>query len=65
MSTLDGTQGTITVYILNGTATSAGNGPGYADLPAEEALWFTGQGLAVRGSSPPVGTDSHGPVQPV
>jgi hypothetical protein len=56
---------TITVYVLNGNSTSAGNGPGYADLPAGEALWFIGQGLAVRGSSPPIGAEgSHGPVAP-
>jgi hypothetical protein len=55
---------TITCYITNGTSTSKGNGPGVAaDLPAEEALWLIGQGLAVRGDQPPMGMEGHeGPV---
>jgi len=44
---------TITCYVVNATSTSAGNGPGAADLPREEALWLIGEGLAVFGSSPP------------
>ena len=36
------------VYVLNGTGTSAGNGPGHADLPDDEALWLLGQSLAIR-----------------
>jgi hypothetical protein len=42
---------TITVYVTNGTSTSQGNGPGYADLPADEALWLIGEGLAVRAAT--------------
>jgi hypothetical protein len=59
------TPATITVYVTNGTSTSAGNGPGVADLPAGEALWLIGEGLAVRGDRPPMGmfTGSH-PVSP-
>jgi hypothetical protein len=58
-------QGTITCYVLNGTSTSAGNGPGVAaGLPADEALWLISQGLAVRGDQPPAGSYSHGPVSP-
>ena len=55
---------TITCYVLNGTGTSAGNGPGVASLPADEALWLIGQGLAVRGTAAPIGMDSFGPVSP-
>ena len=46
---------TITVYVINGTSTSQGNGPGAKDLPADEALWLLHESLAVRGSSPPMG----------
>jgi hypothetical protein len=56
--------GTITCYVLNGTSTSAGNGPGSAGLPAPEALWLIGQGLAVRGTAVPIGMDSFGSVSP-
>lgn len=50
------------VYVLNGTSTSAGNGPGHADLPDEEALWLLGQSLAIRGSLPPPNMGFDGPV---
>jgi hypothetical protein len=43
----------ITVYVLNATSTSQGNGPGVASLPDDEALWLLSEGLAVRGSQPP------------
>jgi hypothetical protein len=43
----------ITVCIVNGTATSAGNGPGVASLPDGEALALIGRGLALRGQYPP------------
>jgi hypothetical protein len=52
MTTPDG-PATITVFVTNATSTSAGNGPGYADLPSDEALWLLGEGLAVRGIHPP------------
>jgi hypothetical protein len=50
------------VYVLNGTGTSAGSGPGSADLPGDEALWLLGQGLAVRGSLPPPNMGEDSPV---
>jgi hypothetical protein len=54
-----------TVYVLNGTSTSAGNGPGYASLPVAEASWLIGQSLAVAGSDPPPNSEgTHGPVTP-
>jgi hypothetical protein len=54
---------TIGVYVLNGTATSAGNEPGSATLPAGEALWLIGEGLAVRGTSPPPNHEgTFGPI---
>ena len=55
---------TIDVYVTNATPTSAGNGPGSATLPADEALWLIGEGLAVRGTSPPPNMGTHGPVRP-
>jgi hypothetical protein len=55
----------ITVTVLNGTPTSAGNGPGSADLPDDEALALIGQGLAVRGGQfPPNLLASPVPVTP-
>jgi hypothetical protein len=51
------------VYVLNATSTSQGNGPGYADLPDDEALWLLNDGLAIRGNLPPPNHEgSHGPV---
>lgn len=59
------TPATITVFVTNGTSTSQGNGPGYADLPADEALWLIGEGLAVRGGMPPPNMlYGHAPVTP-
>jgi hypothetical protein len=58
------TPDTITVYVVNGTSTSAGNGPGVADMPSGEALWLLGEGLAVRGDLPPFGLGYDGPVSP-
>jgi hypothetical protein len=55
----------ITVYVVNATPTSAGNGPGSATLPAGEALQLINDGLAVRGSLPPPNHEgTHGPVRP-
>jgi hypothetical protein len=51
MSTPD-SPAAITVYVLNGTSTSAGNGPGIATLPEDEAAWLIGEGLATRGDQP-------------
>jgi hypothetical protein len=42
----------ITVHVLNGTPTSAGNGPGIATLPDDEALRLLHEGLATRGDQP-------------
>ena len=53
---------TTTVYVLNATSTSQGNGPGYADLPDDEARWLLGQSLAIRGSPPPPNMGHDGPV---
>lgn len=58
------TPATIDIYVTNATSTSAGNGPSYATRPADEALWLIGEGLAVRGTSPPPNMGTHGPVTP-
>ena len=52
---------TRTVYVLNGTGTSRGNGLGVvADLPAAEAAFLVGESLAVLGSVPPSGYLGNG-----
>jgi hypothetical protein len=43
---------TIMVNVLNGTSTSGGTGPGYVELPEDEALHLIGEGLATRGQHP-------------
>jgi hypothetical protein len=45
----------VTVYLLNGTGTSGGNGPGPVQVPEDEAAWLLNESLAVRGSIPPSG----------
>ncbi len=55
MSTPQDPPETITVYVINGTSTSQGNGPGAKDLPADEALRLMHESLAVRGTRPPMG----------
>jgi hypothetical protein len=58
-----GTPAPIDVYVVNATGTSAGNGPGYATLPIDEALRLINDGLAVRGTLPPPNAEgSHGPA---
>jgi hypothetical protein len=66
MTTPDAAQGTAEVYITNATRCSAGTGPGYATgLPWDEAKALVDAGLAVFGTSPPLGAEgSHGPVRP-
>ena len=57
------TPATIDVYVVNGTSTSQGSGPGYATLPEAEALWLLGEGLAIRGTLPPPNAEgTDGPV---
>jgi hypothetical protein len=54
---------TADVYILNGTATSAGNGPGSATLRWDEAKALVDAGLACHGTlAPPNAEGSFGPV---
>jgi hypothetical protein len=55
VTTPDASQGSAQVYVSNGTATSAGNGPGYATLPWDEANGLVDAGLAVWGDTPPMG----------
>jgi hypothetical protein len=56
---------TIICYVTNGTTTSAGNGPGVAELPADEALGLIHEGLAIRGGQPPPNMGgTFGPVRP-
>ena len=43
----------MTVYVVNGTRTSAGPGPGAMTLPASEANALIGMRLAVYGARPP------------
>jgi hypothetical protein len=43
----------VPVYVLNGTRTSAGPGPGPMELPSEEANALIGKRFAVPGSRPP------------
>jgi hypothetical protein len=52
-------------FLTNATPCSAGTGPGYATLPWDEAKALVDAGLAVFGTSPPLGAEgSHGPVRP-
>jgi hypothetical protein len=44
-----------TVYLLNGTATSGGNGPGVVQVPPDEAARLVGECLAVYGDVAPSG----------
>jgi hypothetical protein len=46
---------TMTVFVTNGTATSAGNGPGPVRVPPGEARWLISQKLAIPGDQPPAG----------
>jgi hypothetical protein len=56
---------TADVFILNGTACSAGTGPGSATLPWDEARALADAGLACYGTSPPQNMlSSGGPVSP-
>jgi hypothetical protein len=43
----------VTVYVVNGTRTSAGPGPGAMELPPAEAAALVRQRFAVYGSRPP------------
>jgi hypothetical protein len=43
----------VTVYVVNGTRTSQGPGPGVKQLPPEEASALIRQRFAVYGSKPP------------
>jgi hypothetical protein len=52
------------IYVLNATSTSQGNGPGYADLPDDEAQFLLSQSLAIRGDQPPPNMGHDGPVSP-
>jgi hypothetical protein len=45
----------VTVYVVNGTCTSADPGPGPKTLPAAEALALIGMKYAVAGDRPPDG----------
>jgi hypothetical protein len=45
----------VTIFLLNGTGTSGGNGPGVVSVPADEAQWLVSECLAVYGSIPPSG----------
>jgi hypothetical protein len=55
---------TADVYITNATGTSAGNGPGQATLPWDEAKALVDASYAVYGSTAPLGLDTFGPVGP-
>ena len=58
-------QELVTIFLTNGTSTSAGNGPGPLTLPAGEAAALVGRKVAVYGGQPP-GTATHlpGPAGP-
>jgi hypothetical protein len=45
----------VQIYLLNGTGTSGGNGPGVVQVPEDEAASLIRECLAVRGSTPPSG----------
>jgi hypothetical protein len=45
----------MTVFLLNGTRTSQGPGPGPKTLPASEAAALVGMKYAVAGDQPPDG----------
>jgi hypothetical protein len=50
----------VTIFLLNGTATSGGNGPGVVSVPPDEAARLVSEGLAVVGSIPPSGYLGNG-----
>lgn len=58
----------VTVYLTNGTRTSAGCGPGPVTVPAREANALVNAKLAVYGDTPPTGLldggQRAGPVTP-
>jgi hypothetical protein len=62
----DASQAAAAVCVLNGTPTSAGNGPGVATLPWDEASRLVALGYACWGTTPPTGMGgSLGPVSPL
>jgi hypothetical protein len=58
MSTPD--PGLVQVFLLNGTGTSGGNGPGVVSVPPDEAAALVRERIAVYGSTPPSGYLGNG-----
>lgn len=54
----------VTVYVVNGTRTSQGPGPGPLSLPPLEAAALVRQRFAVYGSKPPNAADPEPVVKP-
>ena len=54
----------VTVYVVNGTRTSAGPGPGALELPPLEAAALVRQRFAVYGDRPPNEPDPAPTVKP-
>jgi hypothetical protein len=49
-----------TIFLLNGTGTSGGNGPGVVQVPEDEAARLVHESLAVYGDVPPSGYLGNG-----
>jgi hypothetical protein len=55
----------VTIFLLNGTSTSGGNGPGPVSVPPEEAARLLNESLAVRGDVAPRGyLGCHNTISP-
>jgi hypothetical protein len=50
----------VLIFLLNGTGTSGGNGPGVVQVPPDEAARLAHEGLAVYGSIAPSGYLGNG-----
>jgi hypothetical protein len=50
----------VEIFLLNGTGTSGGNGPGVVSVPPDEAARLVSDCLAVYGSTPPSGYLGNG-----